>query len=344
MNRIWIYAGIAALCLSGCARDEEAVPNDNARRYFESWVSTNHPSSERTELGSCILEQAPGSGADLGSVSDSPYVLVEFTISDLDGNIERTTDEGLARQLGTFDRKICYGPQVWQRGENYAYAGVDEILSQMQVGGSVRVAIPGWLFSYKRYGSAKDYLNKVTGSDAVYEIRVKERITDIEQWELDSLSRYFASSFPGVDPESAMTETGYYYVRTGEPTSETAFASGDKVYINYCARRLDGQVFDTNVSDTAYLHKILVDGKKYEPVLINWSAEAEDLTMTASATSLISGFAKAVHGMLPGEKGSCLFYSGLGYKGIGTGYTSGKGYIVPPFCPIRFDIEITTTE
>ena len=333
-----------ALLLPACSKTTSEEANASAYLYFESWVTAHYPNAARTELGSCILSETPGSGTALGDGNDIPCVLVDYTIRDLDRNVERTTDESLARQVGGYDRRYHYAPQVWHRGQNFLFAGLDDVLSRMKVGGSVTVDIPGWLFTYARYDGAKAYRENATGSDAIYEIHVHEAIPDIEQWEQDTLRRYFKRVQPDVDPDGAMTETGWYYVQKGAPTSETAFSSNQKIDLNYTARRPDGQVFDTTEADTAYVHGIYDPSKKYEPVFFHWNSDPEEVTMGSDESSVIEGFAKAISSMHRGEKGRCFFWSTLGYNVSGTGYTTGIGYLVPPYSPLQFDIEITTTE
>ena len=106
------------------------------------------------------------------------------------------------------------------------------------------------------------------------------------------------------------------------------------VYINYTGRRMDGQVFDTTVADTAKFYRIYNASKTYEPVSITWAEDAADIKMGGSSTSLISGFKLGLQAMHAGESASFLFGFGLGYG------TSASGSLVPAYSPLRFDIEM----
>ena len=58
----------------------------------------------------------------------------------------------------------------------------------------------------------------------------------------------------------------------------------------------------------------------------------KDITMGGS--SLIEGFSYALDQMHPHESGTAIFYSTGGYA------AKGSGDIIPPYSPLRFDIEI----
>ncbi len=70
---------------------------------------------------------------------------------------------------------------------------------------------------------------------------------------------------------------GLYYVQHKKPGPDdddtVAFATDSTVYINYIGRRLDGQVFDTNIRDTAKRYDIFSSSSKYEPVAVTWNKD-----------------------------------------------------------------------
>ena len=69
-------------------------------------------------------------------------------------------------------------------------------------------------------------------------------------------------------------------------------------------------------------------------MLINWGEKYEDLTMTSSKSSMISGFAMTLWQMRAFETGIGIFTSAYGY-----GY-SGSGESIPAYAPLVFEIEI----
>lgn len=330
----------ASICLvtvlvaiaGSCARVQSTGVNDAAKRYFDAWISLHYPDAPQTPLGSRIIADSEGAGQLIGSAEDHPFIYCRYLVTDLNGKISTYTDEVTAKQLGTYSESSYYGPAIVWRSAGYLSAGVSELFETMRVGGTRTAVIPGWLTSTTStdyYDTAEEYLANVTGSDAICTFSVEEAISDIVAWEIDSLSRYMARHYPGVDS----TAYGYYYIRTAEPLDTSEFTSGNSVYVNYTGRLLNGQVFDSTIEDTTKRYRLYVDGKTYEPVELTWPSEGEQVAF-ASGSSTISGFEKCVHGMRAGEKGICIFYSGLGY-GI-----KASGSVIPAVSPLIFELHM----
>lgn len=329
---ICLAAALAVLAGS-CARVQSSGVNDANKRYFEAWISQNYPNAPQTTLGSRILSDSEGSGSLIGSADTHPFIYCRYLVTDLNGNISSFTDEATAKQLGSYSESAYYGPTVVWRSAGYLSAGVSELFETMRVGGTRTAAIPGWLTSTTStdyYDTAEEYLAKVSGSNpAIFTVSVEEAISDIVEWEIDSLSRYMARHYPGVDS----TAYGYYYIRTAEPLDTNEFTAGNSVYVNYTGRLLNGQVFDSTIEDTTKRYRLYVEGKTYEPIELTWPSEGESVTF-ASGSSTIPGFEKCVHAMRAGEKGICIFYSGLGY-GI-----KSSGSSIPAISPLIFEIQM----
>ena len=332
---------LASICLAAalvvfagsCAKVQSTGVNDASKRYFDAWISLNYPNAPQTALGSRILADSEGSGSLIGSAETHPFIYGRYLVTDFNGNISSFTDEATAKQLGSYRESAYYGPTVVWRSAGYLSAGVSEMFETMRVGGTRTVAIPGWLTSTTTtdyYDTAEEYLAKVSGGDpAIYTFSVEEAISDIVKWEIDSLSRYMARHYPGVDS----TAYGYYYIQTAEPLDTNAFTGGNTVYVNYTGRLLNGQVFDSTIEDTTKRYRLHVEGRTYEPVELSWPNEGESVTFT-SGSSAISGFEKCVHAMRAGEKGVCIFYSGLGYG------VKGGGSSIPAISPLIFEIQM----
>lgn len=341
MKKTLILFLAAAAVLTGCTKTAKSGPNDAAKRYFDSWIHINHPDARRTPLGVYVLDGKTGTGELCGDCDNYPFVRLEYTVRNLDGTITETTRETVAKQLGTYDPTYYYGPDVTYRGNNSLYVGVEEVLDTMRVGGSTTIVIPGWLVTNKQFATEDEYLANVTGDSQIYEFTVTECIKDIKKWETDSIARYLAANFPEVNPADTVSsgdddfkKYGFYFIRTGEPTSEKKMPSDTTFHINYTGRLLNGRVFDTTIKDTAKVYGLYTAGKKYEPVLINMAEEYTGVTMSSDETKVIDGFAYALYQMHPYEKCTCIFYSGIGY-----GY-SGSGNAIPAYSPLRFDLEI----
>lgn len=352
MKKTLLYLSLAALVLAGCAKDPKTGVNDAAKRYLEAWILVNHPEATRTALGSYVLEDTPGSGVSANSVDAYPYVRVNYTLRTLNGAVQTTTSEAMSKQLGTFAtnqlKNPYYGPVVWYRGNDNLVAGLEELVSTMNVGGRRTVVIPSWLMGVDgstnksvRFDTAEEYLKNVSGSSPmIYEVELTDAIPDILQWQIDSIGRYLAKQFPGKTAADS-TKKGFYYFRTGAPSSENSFPNDTTIYINYVGRRLDGSVFDTSIADTAKYYGIYSASRTYGACKITWYSSDKDytsITMTmpesSSGTSVINGFSLGLDQMHPHEKGSAIFVSNWGYG------VSGSSPAIPGYSPLRFDFEV----
>lgn len=334
----YIYLALSALAVCACAKAPSTGANEDAKLYFESWMQVHHPEAVRTKLGAYVLDEVPGTGAAFAEEKDGVYVRVDYVTTSLDGTITGTTLESVSQQLGSYQFGNYYGPVFWYCGEGSLAAGIEEALGTMRVGGSKTFVLPGWLQTLSRYDSAEAYEENVSGgSPAIYEIRLQEIVRDVAQWETDSIAGYIPRSFPGKAAADSL-EYGFYYFRTGEPSSDEKLPADTTIYINYIGRLLNGTVFDTNVKDSAKFYGIYSASRSYEPSSITFSTEGEgedaETTAQMGSSSVIPGFSKILTQMHPHEKGSGVFYSTFGYG------SSGSGASIPAYSPLRFDIEI----
>ena len=338
------------LVLASCARTVEAGKNDASKRYFDAWMLVNHPDLAPTPLGAYVLSDEEGSG-DAIAESDK-YVRLNYTLRSLDGNVSATTVPSLAKQLGTWSETSWCGPVIWTLGENYLSAGLEEMLSTMREGGRRQEIIPGWLMTTSRYGTAQEYVDNVTGTNAIYDIELLEAIEDMDKWELDSLGRFFAQSYPQLDVKDDSLKYGFYYIQTKAPEveaeteaeedgeedeedSDAGFPADTTIYINYTGRLLNGRVFDTTVADTAKMYGIYSSSKTYSPISVQYNHDDYTaITITSDKTSVIDGFSYMLWRMGPFEEGTGIFLSKLGYS------ASGSGSTIPAYSPLRFDIEV----
>lgn len=348
MKKDILYFCLAALALTGCARTPKTGANDSAVLYLESWIHVNHPEAERTALGAYILSDTPGTGAEAGSADASPYVRVDYTVRSLAGTVQGTSDPEMAKQLGTFSEDSYYGPTLWTRSDNGLVAGLEEAVASMRVGGHRQLVVPAWLLGMDTgtgkpfvFKTAQEYQDKVTGgSPVIYDIKLVELIRDLSKWQCDSVGSYVTRYFPGKSAADSV-RLGIYYIRTGEPTTETKFKNDTTIYINYIGRRLDGAVFDTSIADTAKYYGIYSASRTYGPCAVSWYADGEDyskITMKTAGSSsyseVVSGFALGLDQMHPFEKGSVVFTSNWGYG------TRSSSAAIPAYSPLRFDFEV----
>ena len=340
MNRfgILVIAAAAAVCFS-CVRSEQTGINDANKRYFDAWMKINHPDAIREGLGIYILEETAGKGVKAGNAEDYPYAYISYTSTDLDGNITETTDAAVAKQLGTYaGASKYYGPVVRLRNSTAMTAGQDMVIDNMNVGGTRKAVIPGWFNTMTvRASTEEEYLEKVTGSDIILTLTLHEVFKDLTEWQLDSISRYLIHhySHPGDS-----LKYGFYYIQTKAPDDDNPFENGSTVYLNYTGMLLNGDIFDTSISEVAKDAGIYNSDAEYSPMKVTMNDDYEEITTTTSSGSsgsLVKGFSYCVSLMKAGEKGTCIFYSGLGYEGTAKDK-------IPAYSPLRFDIEMIGTE
>jgi FKBP-type peptidyl-prolyl cis-trans isomerase 2 len=347
----------AAIFATGCAKTEKVGPNDAYQRYFDAWMQLNYPDAQPTGLGIYIIEEELGKGNPVGGKG---YVLIDYKVTDLEGNISSYSEAVTARQVGTYKSTNYYGPTFWTTVETTLPAGVREAVVGAPIGTYRKVIIPSWLMSYQAYDSEEDYLNPPLKKDekydassytnSIYEFTVRDYTEDMNQWQIDSIGRFFANKVVKIDGKPAdetfvtdsgnqMTaadsvSTGFYYKQLKAPVDTASFAADTTIYINYVGKLLNGLVFDTNVERVAKDNDLYSPGKAYGPTKITWGEDYSAITMGTDKSTVIAGFAKTLWEMKAMEKGVGVFYSNLGYS------HSGSGSSIPGYAPLIFEIEI----
>ena len=338
MKKITLYflAIAAILMVAACAKDYAGGVNDGNKRYMDAWMhlynQRNNTNIQPSGLGIYILDEKEGDGAL--TVTDNGYAFIECTTTDLDGNITAYTSPEIAKKLGEYSEVTYYGPKVILTMDGTIPAGLQDAVVGMKVGGYKKALIPSWLMSYSTYETGAEYLNQSAEYSAtVYEFTVKDYTDSIDVWQIDSIKRYITKNYGSLDQFSNDT-TGFYYKQLSAPETDEAFSSDTTIYINYVGKLLSGLVFDTNIERVAKDNHLYSADRTYEPVVINWKEDHNDITMGTEASSVIGGFSKTLSKMKAMEKGMGIFYSPLGY-----GY-SGSEPSIPPYAPLIFEIEI----
>lgn len=327
--------GVAAIAaaMSGCAKEPEEINNLDNQRYFEAWMSINHPGTPKTGLGIYIIEDTPGTGREINTTDK--YAFVHYTTRHLDGDIIKTTVEDVDKQLGKYSEGNWYGGDILHIDRNSSNVGMLEMLKGMKIGGTRTAVIPGWLNVANEYESEKDYIKNVSGSDIICTLTLTDAMEDIERWEISNLEAFVKDRMSGVDS----TEFGYYYKRLALPVTEEDLPTDTTVCINYIGRLMNGRVFDTTIADTAKFYGIYSPTKEYKPVYIDFAEEYKDIKMRASNSSdasstLVDGFSYCMSKMKDKESGIVAFRSDMGYG------TKGQGKGIPKYAPISFEIAI----
>ena len=331
-KRTILAGGLAAAILalsSGCAKEATTNTENIARSYIEAWMKVFHPGINPTDGGIYILEDTPGTGSRI--TDDDYYIFVNYTQTDLEGNISATTDENISKRVGSYQAANYYGSDILLQNEIYTQVGVLDMVKDMAVGGTRTALVPSWLNITKN-----PEVTSGTATHAIYTISIEGKTDDITAWEADTLQRYVDAHMDKVDS----TMFGYYCQTLKQPTSTEKFTTDTTFWINYTGRLLNGHVFDTTVEDTAKVYGIYSPSKTYSPMVVQLSDD-DDYTKTTISSSedeegitVVNGFSYCLTNLRPFEKVRVAFYSGLGY-----GY-SGSSTVIPKFAPIVFDIEV----
>ncbi len=340
MNKFTLYSLAAVLLLAACAKTPTTPTNAASKAFFDAWVTINDDGSwVKTPLGAYIMEDEPGTGAVVeADTTANHYLWMEYVATTLKGSVSSftfsETYRWAAEQMNAAKSYYYFGPRIWQRGENTLFAGLDDALVGMREGGRRKVALPGWLNTYARYSTPEEYYDKASGTSAIYDIKLVKIIPELHDWEADSLLNYVRRHFPGAD-EKTGKETGLYYIQRIPPRGDVPLSVDSTYYVHYIGRCLDGRVFDTSIRDTAMFYGIWSPSRTYGPVSIKWAEKAADFKMNGES-SVITGFAGTLLQMGRYEGGTGIFISSMGYGSQG----SSDGNMIPPFSPLRFDIQL----
>lgn len=330
-------AAAAVLMTTGCAKHAATGANEANKRYFDAWMSLNYPELYEkgpVGIGIYVIKEEEGTGIE---VKEDGYVLLDYVITDLEGNISSYTTKEIAEQLGTYAEGNYYGPKFQTTIEGTLPAGLAEAFKGMKVGGSKKVIIPTWLMSYEEFDTEEEYLKESTSTpSAIYEFTVRDFTEDATEWQIGKIGEYFrenADTFGEMTVADSLPDhKGFYYKQLVAPVDTTSFSKDTTIYINYTGRLIDGTVFDTTDERLAKDSGLWSASKTYAPVSIKWGEKYSDITMGSGG--VITGFGLTLWQMREFEKGIGVFTSDYGY-----GY-SGSGDNIPGFAPLVFEIEI----
>ena len=327
---------VLAACLAGalsvsCNKTAGEGPNVALKRQFDAWRDIHYPDAVEKD-GIYVIEDTPGTGLEWNE--NLPVTFMQYTIRSLDGTVSYTSEEDWSRQLGTWNRTYYYGPQTVFTGEEVSYAGLDALLDGMKQGGRRTAIIPSWMFTRSRYSSPSDYLDHETEVSAfIYTVEFLGQTANYSEYELEQLRDYSRRHWQVSDTLS--TGAVFFKSFTEFENPPVEMPQDTTVYINYIGRRIsDGQVFDTNLADTAKFYHIYDNTRNYVPTSVTWAESGDGIKM--GDATVVTGFGLGLFNMHAGEKASFAFGSTLGY-----GSSGGKDpNMVPPYAALRFDVEL----
>lgn len=311
------FAATISLVISSCGKDIEESNEQAHRRYIEAFIENNYPGVKPTESGLYILDSIPGTGA---KVSDSSYVLIDYTITYLDGYYIDYTSADIARQLGQFSYQKLYEPRIWSMTDQES--GIKEIFSYMREGGEITAIIPPWLMGE----DTENLTGNSDGTAKIYNISLKKVIKDVIAYQDSLLNDYVKERWSYLDT----TEAGFYFLKTKyNPDPTDTLLDEQSVKLRYIGRYLNGQVFDTNIADTAKKYGIYSQCS-YELLSFKYFDNEDD---ALNQNSLVTGFSKALWRMTFDERCRTFFNSNFGYGNSGSGN-------IPGYTPLCFEIQV----
>ena len=336
----YIFLAAAAIIPASCARIISEGVNEAEQRYFNAWLKVNGISeSQKAGRGIYILEKTEtASGTTVGA---DGYAIVEYTTTDLEGNITDYTDMEQAKQLGTYSPGSYYGPKVWTTTAETIRAGLYDGIAGMKIGERRRFIVPSWLMSYKNLATEAEYLAVSSdNSTTIFDVTVKDFTKDINQWQFSKILQtinnkdFYDGAFNGTNIEDTTgVAYGMFYKTLEGIEEEKAFEEDTTIYINYTGKLLNGLIFDTNVERIAKDNHVYSASRTYGPTAVQWGEDWSDINLDGS--EVIGGFSRTLWQMAKlrkGSKGVGIFYSELGY-----GYSGSSN--IPGYAPLIFEIE-----
>lgn len=319
MNK-YVLMAVAALALFSCAEEVEETDRAIQERILNAWVDVNHPQAQRWDSGIVMLESTKGTGDTLNKLESGFF---EYSQKTLGGVYTETTSAELAKRLGWYSKSNYYGPKYFELGVGTNFAGMEEVMHKMQVGGKATFVLPPWLTYYE---GQEETMNSSVST--IYEIELKEVVENMLTWQQDTMKAYANTHYPGLDT----LKSNFYFKKLVDAGGDTLKNESANVY--YVGRLLDGWVFDTNIADTAKKYGIYDSSRDYSPLEVLYN---EDLAQMKDDNSLVEGFCMALKEMSYGDVAFTMFYSEYGYGSTGSDQ-------IGPYQPLTFWLDVREKE
>lgn len=262
-----------------CSDNDDQKYIEREQRLLEQYLIDNNIDEEPTESGLYYLEQEEGDGP---SPAIGDYVIIEYRVRLITGQIVETTYEQEAKDNDLYNPDIIYGPYKFNI-DNTPLEGVKEGLLMMKEGGRARLIIP----SHLAYGSST-VGNIPKYSTLIFDIKLHTVIDDPERHERQLITQYVEDNNIVEDP----TDFGLYYIEIEEGTGDHPDIHMN-VVVHYTGWFIDGRMYNTT------------EGKQpFEFVLGEHAATP--------------GFEEGIKMMKPGGKAKFIVPSWIGYGSQGT--------------------------
>lgn len=326
---IVLAAVVVCMSASSCARSYEEDTDSLYQRVMGAWIRVNYPESEndKTESGAYILEYNEGNGQ---AVSDTGFVFAHYIKYTLDGSISTTNREDVSKRLGSYEGTDYYGSDIWQLGQGYLPEGIEEALKNVKVGTHIKIALPvaASEVTTTLYNAFSSYQ---ASDNMIYEITIDGCTEDIDEYQTAEMESFRAAYWPQADT----LVKNLYFLTLGEAAQKSSdddtLYDGRALSVRYIGKLLNGQVFDTNIQDTAKKYRIYDSSNEYEALDVDYYADIDDFM---SNNSLVEGFSRAIINMDLGQTAVTFFSSDYGYG------EAGSNKSIPEYSPLFFYIYI----
>ena len=312
----------AVLLTASCAVEPTESTYASEDRVMQAWMRYNHPGIATYGSTSLyVIDMEQGSGPAVG---DSAYVCAHYIKRSLDGDIIATNHQSLAEQLGSYSVTTYYGSSIWRMDQGYLPDDLETIIKQMRSGGSATIALPVSASSHET-SMYSAFSGTAESENQIIELTIDTVLTDITLHQEKVMREWFNRRYQVAD-----TAAEHLYFKKLEAHTEAAdtISEGHNISVRYIGRLLNGQVFDTNIEDTAKFYRIWKNGSSYNALTIAYYKDDE--SQFEENNSVVKGFGKALRMMNFGEKAVTVFNSQLGYG------DAGKSPSVPEYSPLCF--------
>ena len=313
---------LAVVLTSSCAVEPESDSYYSENRVMKAWINRYYPGlSTYGDTGAYLLEMEKGSGT---AVTDSSYVRAHYTKRSLDGTITSTNIQELSEQLGEYSVSSWYGGNTWRVDQGNLPDGLEKALKSMNAGGHLKMAIPASASGHE-YTVYSAFNSNPETENQVIDLTIDTVIANIYAYQEEIMREWFSRNYKIADTAALHL----YFKKLEEHSAESdTISEGSTVSVRYIGRLMNGQVFDTNIEDTAKFYHIWDSSNSYNALTISYYKDNEE--QFNPDNSVVTGFGKAVLMMNYEEKAVTLFSSQLGYG------ESGSNPSIPEYSPLVF--------
>ena len=321
-----------ALLIFGCADDSDdlASPDvalfEEQQQVIEQYLDERDITTQQNEAGvryRVLTENPNGESPEPGNI-----VNLYYRIEQLEGGIvavreDSSSQEPVAYTFGFSSNNPLIYHLIFP-------IGLDNMVNTMREGEEYEFFLPS-AYAYLDYE-----LGDTLAPNAIIRARIHltEVLTTNEQRHVEDakIKAYLAAQ--GLHDADSLA-SGVYYQRTEEGSGD-AVSEGSQVQVRYTGQLLDGTIFDSNTAADRELYEFTVGASERQP---------------------IEGFLLGIRQMRSGEKGTVVMPShaayGQGLISIPYAFVSdrlneiilnprdyGFARAIPPYSPLRFDIEV----